>query len=501
MSSARGLDAFLAGNPSTSSRRAERRGVSSSHRQTDWAGDDDEADGAPSSPPAPTVSSDEEDGGAAGDAADGSEGEDGSDAEDAAAAKKAPARVPRRTRDWEAIRLQQWKAQQGIDAEGGDGEGDALTAAQVTASRKRGRAVLTADEEAAASEEAEKQRRMRALFDRRDGDKLEAFTMKGDQQEGAALGGDAGEEEEVDEAEQRRRREDPWWLEQRAAAKAEREKAKAAETAMDGAALALTATTPVARPQPPRPSFALQPWTEVEAKRALLRFLQPGESALRALRRLGGGDKVGAHSTSRPCTATLLCFSHLPPTLSSLCRVFVCQSSSSSLPSNRRLQTRQKNRRTKPSASGGAGSHPSDADVRMEDEGEGKEANAADEERKAQFLQLTDLCAQSVSEGWLDVYQCTHQQLSEESKRWPPVAAGRQVEEVKGEEKGAEEEADEWVVKESAVASGMQGPYTARELLEELQNGAVNGDAVVRKVGATTWQPLQAMPWWKPPAG
>ena len=152
--------------------------------------------------------------------------------------------------------------------------------------------------------------------------------------------------------------------------------------------------------------------------------------------------------------------------------------------SSRRLQTKQKNRRTKPSASGGVTVAES-TDVKMEEEeGEGEKMGEGERERKLAFAQLTDLCAQSVTEGWLDVYQCTHEQLMEESKE-------------DGEEKGnaKEGEEEEYVVKASVEASSMQGPFTVRELVEAVRNGEVTAaEAVVRKVGTTAWEPLQSMP-------
>ena len=219
--------------------------------------------------------------------------------------------VVRRTRDWEAIHRQRWLSAQGVDAEEG-AELDAPRASSLSfrSTRKRRRGVdgeqpqptsLKADE---AEEEAERQRRMRLLFDRRGEEKLEPFTAdtssrgRADRPHFDA----AEEEEEVEDAGPARasRASDPWWAEQRTAAaaaklsgatQAERDTSAASLAASPSPSASVPSLSSVQRrPVPSRPSatpFILRPWSEVEAKRLLLSLLQPGESVTAALRRLG----------------------------------------------------------------------------------------------------------------------------------------------------------------------------------------------------------------------
>ena len=119
------------------------------------------------------------------------------------------------------------------------------------------------------------------------------------------------------------------------------------------------------------------------------------------------------------------------------------------------------------------------------------------------FSQLTDLCAQAVSEGWLGVYQLRWEQLNREQHSWTQPApvdhtsgGGDQqmkVGQKEGEGNGEQgEEEEEWVSKASASSTSVQGPFSRRELLALYGRGAGGADsaAVVRKVGATAWQPI-----------
>jgi hypothetical protein len=140
----------------------------------------------------------------------------------------------------------------------------------------------------------------------------------------------------------------------------------------------------------------------------------------------------------------------------------------------------------------------------MGEDADAKEGNESERQMKEHFAQLTDVCAQSVTEGWLDVYQTTYEQLKEDAHSRPHVDGGEEKNEQMGEEKGegqVEEEEEEWVVKESAEAASMKGPFTARELMDEAHDGVVKATAVVRKVGTTVWQPIDAMSWWTHSAG
>ena len=470
MASERGLDAFLASRGSGGA-RGRGGGGRQRRRESDWAGEDEgEGDdgggsdanaaaalGRPSAALSDSDADDADDSGADDEDAENAEGSGQSPA--VAAAGQKPSRPPR-TRDWERIHGERWRSQQGMDAEADDGAAAAAPAMAFRSSRKRERAGSSADANAREEEEeAERQHRMRALFDRREGERLEAFTMQSQQpqqrQATAAVGVAADGDEDENEGDGLQRRTDPWWLEQRAAA-------KAAERVADSAAApsALLPMPSVARPPPPPrpPSFALHPWSERDAKRLLLRLLRPGESALTALRRLGA-----------------------PP----------APSSSSTIAGRPRLQTKQKNQRTRPSAGGHAQLEHDRAQVdrRMAVEPEsGAAEGKAERERAALFSTLTDLCAQAVEEGWLDVYQVTWQQLQAEQRHWPPEEGEHAAEPLPAED-------EEFVTKASADAPSVQGPFTARELIDAVRSGEVAIAGVVRPVGATAWMPLQSLGW------